>query len=145
MAYNDVNQSVLSIVNVCLGRLGLATVATLDETSLSLAAVELLNDVMADLSTFANWPQLYAEGSVAAEASVAEYKLNFDAKCISEVAVSGQISPMNVVTIEDIRRMNRLGNVGTPRQFAIIRVSGNASYMREIGRASCRERVSSPV
>ena len=129
MAYNDTNRPVLEIINVCMKRLGLDPVSTLDQNSLSIVAVDLLNDVITDMCDF-QWPQLYAETSVVAVSSVVEYKINVDAKTISEVSVSGQVSPLNLVTIEDIRRLNRITSSGIPRQFAIIRVSGDASYMR---------------
>ena len=130
MAYIDTNRPVLEIINVCMKRLGLDAVSTIDQNSLSIVAVDLLNDVVTDMCDYFQWPQLYAETSVVAVSSVVEYKINVDAKSISEVSVSGQVSPLELVTIEDIRRLNRITSSGIPRQFAIIKVSGDASYMR---------------
>lgn len=122
--------SVLDVINNILRRLGTSPVSSLDETSLSKVQVDLLNDVLEDLSTYSGWPQLYTETTVSLTSSVADYKFNFPTQSIEEVAVSGQSSPMRIESRTEIRRLSRIATFGTPRHVAITRVSGLSPYVR---------------
>lgn len=123
-------RNALDIINIVLSRLGVNEVTSLGETKLSSIATEMLNDVLDDLTNYSNWPQLYAETSVVTLASVAEYKINVNAQNIVEVFVSGQISPLRLVDMSEMRRLQRIGNYGIPRHFAIAKVSALAPYIR---------------
>lgn len=120
----------LEIVNNVLRRLGVDPVSTLSETQLSIMTVDLLNDVMEDLSSYSGWPQLYAETSVSFVSSVGEYKINIPIEHIEEVVVSGQISPLRMVSNVDIRRLQRVRSIGTPRHVVISKVSGASPYIK---------------
>jgi hypothetical protein len=123
-------RSVLDTVNVVLKRLGVNAVASLSETKLSEVAVELLNEVLDDLSSTANWPQLFSEMSVDTQSSVGEYKVNTPMQCLFEVYASGQVSPLRKVSTSEILRLQRLTSYGTPRHYSIIKVSGVTPYIR---------------
>lgn len=123
-------RTVLDTVNVVLKRLGINAVSNLNETKLSEVAVELLNEVLDDLTSAAHWPQLYAETEVETQSSVGEYKINTPMQCIFEIQASGQVSPLRKVSTSEILRLQRTSNYGVPRHYSIIKVSGISPYIR---------------
>ncbi len=123
-------RTALFVVNSVLNRMGVSQITNLGETAFSITLVELLNDVLNDLNSAAHWPTMYAETSIAIQSSVAEYKLNIKAQNIEEVAVSGRISPLQMVEREEIRRLSRIRSFGRPSQVCITRVSSLSPYVR---------------
>lgn len=129
MPYTDNNETVLEIINKVLTRLGLSTVSALDADKFTITLCGLLNDVIDDIATFGNarWPQYYVETSALVTAYSTETKLNdLEIDILEEVAVSGQISPLKLITLEELRRLRRTNAVGVPRFFCIKSVSGLA-------------------
>lgn len=132
MTYIDTHQTVLTIINKILVRLGVSEVSDLAQNKQTVMAVGLFNDVLDDIADYGHghWPQLYTETSLAIVSGQSDYKLNFNLKTLEEIVVSGQIQSMDVETKENIRRLSRTNSTGTPRQFAVISVSGLAPTIR---------------
>lgn len=126
MAVSDINKSLVDIVNEVQRKLGLNSTTTLVETKLATVLLDLLNDVLDEVSDSGDWPQMFREITVTSQSSVGTYEIaaSSNVKNVYEAAFDGNIAPLNVVTIEDMRRLQRLGNYGTPRHIAIIEVSG---------------------
>lgn len=122
--------SVLDVINNVLRRLGISPVSSIDQTSLSKVQVDLLNDVLEDLSQYSSWPQMYTEASATFSSSINEYKLDIKAQSIEEIAVSGQVSPMQIKSRTELRRLARLQSYGVPRHATITKVSGLSPYIR---------------
>ena len=133
MTYQDTNQTVLTIINKVLTRLGVSEVSDLAQNKMTITAVGLFNDVIDDIADFGtgHWPHLYTETSVTLVSGQSDYKLNFNLKTLEEIVVSGQVQCMDVETKENIRRLNRANSgPGVPRQYAVISVSGLAPTIR---------------
>jgi len=131
MADYTTNRTALDTINIVLKRLGINAVSNLDDNNIATVATELLNDVLDDLSDHGDWPQLYTEVTAVSISSVGEYKLDYNIKSVMEIAWNGQVSPLQVVSTEDIRRLQRVGSTGTPRHMAVVKVSaGKAPYVR---------------
>ena len=126
MAITDVRKNVLDMVNEVNRRLGLSDSTTLTDTKLTTMLVDLLNDVIDEVSDYGDWPQMFREVDVTAVSSVGSYEAAVSAqvKNIYEIVWGDDIASMEVKTIEDIRRLQRLSSFGTPRQFAVVGVSG---------------------
>lgn len=132
MALQDVNQSALGIVNEVLRKLGIGAVTNLNDNKLSTLLVDYLNDVVDEVSDFGDWQQMFREATITAQSSVGNYELavSGNVKNIYEVVWDNNVSPLEVRTIEDIRRLRRISSFGTPRQFAVVGVSGTNPLFR---------------
>ena len=124
MAIESLRLTTLQIVNEVQEKLGVNRTSTLFATKQARVLTGLLNEVMDELSDFAEWQELYAETTVAAQTSVAAYTIdpNDDSLVnkIEEITWASAISSMYPVAKEDIRRLRRIGSFGEPRQFSII-------------------------
>ena len=125
MATSDVRKTILEIINVVQRRLGVNTTDTVSQTQQSLMLLELLNDVIDECSDYGDWQQMFREVEVTAISSVGTYEVKASAqvKNIYEIVWDDDIAPMEVLEIQDIRRLRRVGSHGTPRQFAIVGMS----------------------
>jgi hypothetical protein len=127
----DLRRTVLEVVNEVQRRVGLNTTSTLTATKHATVLLGLLNEVIDDMSDFGNWQEMYAEVVVTAISSTGEYSVNPQSglvKNIYEVSFNNSVAPLENRDIQDIRRLQRLGSHGTPRQFGIVGVdqsSGN--------------------
>ena len=132
MALTDVRKNVIQIVNEVQSRLGVNTTTTLTATKLTTVLLDLLNDVIDEISDFGDWQQMFREVAVTASSSVGSYKISVsaDVKNVYEIVWGDDVSPLEVRTIEDIRRLQRLASFGTPRQFSIVGVSGTSPKFR---------------
>ena len=126
MATSDVRKTVLQIINTVQERLGVNQTDTLTQTRQAQVLLELLNDVIDEVSDFGDWQQMFREVEVTAISSVGTYEVTVSSqvKNIMEIVWNNDISPLEVRDIPDIRRLQRVGSVGEPRQFAIVGVSG---------------------
>lgn len=148
-----VRETVIQIVNKVQDKLGVNTTTDLTTTKHSGVLLQLLNEVIADLNDSGNWQELYTEIEVTAESSVNQYVISprqfvtqasgiagfpkFDSALsakevhhIHEVSFGSQSSPLELRTIEDIRRLRRTqrdSTGGNPRQWSVIgtNVSGH--------------------
>lgn len=135
MALTDVRSTILNIFNEVRKRQGLKTLITLSDDSDSLLLLDLFNDVIAEVADYGGqgWQELYSEIEVTASSSVKEYGIPTSAvvRNIHEIVFDDEISPMWLVTMDDIRRLNRSEGNGTaggsPRQWAIFGTDGNGN------------------
>ena len=127
MPISEQRQTVIGIINEVERRLGVSESTQLNTTKLTTVLVDHLNDVLDDVSNYGDLPEMFREVQVTASSSVTAY----------EVAVSGNLkniyeihwstapsSPLNVRSISEIRRLQKLRSYGVPRSFAMTEVSG---------------------
>lgn len=126
MAITDVRLTVIQIINQVQRRLGLTETSTIVATKHATMLLELLNDVIDEISDYGDWQQMFREANVTASSSVGTYEIAVSAqvKNISEIVFGDDIAHLENRSIEDIRRLQRLSSFGVPRQFAIVGVSG---------------------
>lgn len=132
MSLTDVRKSVLEIINEVERRLGVTESGTLTDGKDTKVKLDLLNDVIDEVSDFGDWQQMFREVAVTATSSVGIYKISVssDVKNVYEIVWGDDVAPLEVRTIEDIRRLQRLASFGTPRQFSIVGVSGTSPKFR---------------
>lgn len=133
MAATDIRKDVLGIVNEVQIRLGVNKTTSLTETKQAELLLNLLNDVIDECSDFGDWQQMYREVTVTASSSVGQYKIQSSdgvIKNVYEITWGDDVAPLEVRTTEDIRRLQRLASFGTPRQFAMVGVSGENPLFR---------------
>lgn len=125
MATSDVRKSILEIINVVQRRLGVNATDTVGQTAHSTMLLGLLNDVIDECSDYGDWQQMFREVEVTAISSVGSYEVKASAqvKNIYEIVWNSDIAPLEVLDVQDIRRLQRVGSHGTPRQFAIVGMS----------------------
>ena len=127
MATSNVRQTVIGIVNEVQRKLGVDETANMNSTKLSAVLVDFLNDTIDECGNYGAWPQLFREIDVSVLSSAKSYELavSADVQSIYEIHFGTQVSPLEVRTIEDLRRLQKLsGGGGQPRQFALVDVSG---------------------
>lgn len=125
------HRTILEIINNCFTRLSINAVTVLDATRLSNLALDLLNDVLADLAGFGDWQEAYRELTVTAATSTNRFKVSVTAAATAEVVKNvflvyfgEQTQHLQPQSISDIKRWIRGSARGTPRHFSIIGVSG---------------------
>ena len=147
----------ISIVNEVQRKLGVNTTTTFTATKHARVLLQLLNEVIADLNDYGNWQELYAEIEVTASTSVNQYVVSprqfvtqasgtddfpkFDSSLsakevhhIMEVSFDNQSSPLELRTIEDIRRLRRTKGAtgGNPRQWSVIGANASGHPVIEV-------------
>lgn len=132
MAITDLRQTVLQTINRVLRKFGVDDVSTLTQTKQARAYLDMLNEVMSELSDFGEWIELLEEINVTAQSSVADYAIATSALIhhVGEISFDTDISPLTQETIEDMRRLGRTSAHGVPRHFTIMGVdaSGNPKF-----------------
>ena len=123
----DTRKTFLQTFNEVRRKLGLNDVSTLDQDTQSRAMIDFTNDVLAEISDFGDWQEMYKEEVFAfttANSSTADWTFNTSAavKNFHEVQFGSQIAPLHLVTLDDIRRRNRVKSIGRPTQWATIGV-----------------------
>lgn len=125
------NKTILEIINNCFSRLGLNAVSSLSDTRLSVLALNLINDVLADLATYGDWQEAYRTVVVTAQTSTYRYEVSVTAAATAEVVRSihtvffgEQTQFMFPRPVQEMQRWIRSSARGTPRHFAIIGVNG---------------------
>ena len=120
-------QTALQIVNEVQRRLGLNPTTNFEINKYARTLLDLLNDVMAEVSDFGDWPQMLKTIEITANSSVYAYEIapaSGNVKNVYEIAWGDQSSPMFPITIEEIRQRNRrISWGGTPREYAMVGVS----------------------
>lgn len=129
MAATDIRKNVLGIVNEARKKFAVASAASLTADSESELMVEILNDVIDEVSDYGDWKEAIREIQVTASSSVADYSIETSAlvKNIHEIAFDTDISPMWLTTFDDILRLNRIAMYSRPRQWAVVGVDDNAN------------------
>ncbi|RJO72867.1 MAG: hypothetical protein C4523_02530 [Myxococcales bacterium] len=120
MALTDLRQTSIQIVNRVQRKLGVNATASLASTKHSIVLTDLLNEVVSDLSDAGEWQEMIREVNVTAATSTITYSVETSAVVhhISEIAFDTDVSPLSVVDVEEIRRLNRLSGTGRPRHFS---------------------------
>lgn len=127
MATSDIQLTVLQVINKVERRLEINPSSSLTSGKHAKLLLDLLNEVVAEVSDYGDWQEMYRTVDVTGVASQATYKVTASAevKNILEISHSARgISPLQSVDIPTIRRLGRIGSTGTPNQFAITGVSG---------------------
>jgi len=128
MAVSDQRLTVLEIINEVRKRVKLNSVTTVDADKDSLLKLQYINDVVSEVSDFGDWQEALYQVTVTAQSSVADYSLSTQAETqvsvmavqnIHEIVFSDNISPMQLVDLDDLRRMRRAGSEGEPRHWAV--------------------------
>lgn len=121
----DVQKTVLAIVNTVQKKLGLLQTSTLTENAHAEVLTTYLADILSEISDDGDWPELYGEVAVSLATSTAQYKVQTSVaiKNILEIGYENQFAPLNLVTVKEIRQLNRRPRFGIPRNFTIVRVS----------------------
>lgn len=126
-------ETVLSVINRVERRLGLNASSTLTATKKSRELLDVLNEVMDEISDAGDWQEYRRTAVVTAVASTAQYEIAVSGlvKNVREIVYASAPSPLIPVDDEEIRLLNRVSIIGEPRQFAITGVnasSGNPNF-----------------
>lgn len=121
-------ETVLSIVNRVERKLGMNVSATLTATSMSRVLLDMLNEVMDEISDSGDWQEMIQEVTVASQSSVGAYEVAVSGlvKRIHEISWNNDVAPLYPVDIADIRLFQRTNTYGSPRQFAIFGVNASS-------------------
>lgn len=120
MAETDFKVTVIGAINEARRKSKLSTVSTLDADSDSLVKLAYLNDVVSELSDYANWQELYREAIVSVATSVRDYAVSgVVVQNIHEVALSTKSSPLTRRGIEEMRQLQRQDNTGSPNSWCV--------------------------
>lgn len=128
----DVRGTILGIVNEVERKLSYTPSPSLSARNTTINIVSWLNDTLSEISDYADWPQMYSEVIVSAQACVNNVEINASApfKRIYEVHFSDQIAPLYVIDTQDMRVLERTSAFGEPRQLALTQTSGVNPIMR---------------
>jgi hypothetical protein len=125
MALTDIRKTVLQIINEVRNKLGLQDAASLTADSQVKSALNYLNDVVDITSDYGDWQETLNTVLVTASSSVMQYVVSAASaviKNIHEVAFQGQIAPLRLKTIDELRRWQRTGGIGNPINWTIMGV-----------------------
>lgn len=135
MAETDFKVTVIGAINEARKKSKLPAVTTLDQDSDSIVKLHYLNDVVSELSDYANWQELYREAIVSVVASVRDYAVSgVVVQGIHEVAISTRTAPLKRRDIEDIRLLQRSNNTGAPNHWCLKGVNSEGNPVITIDR-----------
>lgn len=125
---SDFKVTVIGAINEVRRKSKLPPVSSLDQDSDSLVKLDYLNDVIADLSDYGNWQELYREAIVSIQTSVRDYAVSgVVVQNIHEVAPSWRSASLNYEGLDDIRRHQRLKLTGDPNFWSLKGVNGEGN------------------
>ena len=129
MAETGFKGTVIGIINEVRLKSKIPAASTIDQDSDSIVKLHYLNDVVADLSDYANWQEQYREAIVSVATSVRDYAVSGTVvvQSIHEVAYSERNSALRPVDYEDMRQLQRNNNLGSPNQWSLkgVTIEGN--------------------
>ncbi len=135
MAESDFKVTVLGAINEARKKSKLPPVSTIDADSDSLIKLAYLNDVISELSDYADWQELYDEAIVSIQTSVRDYAVSgVVVQSISEVAISTRQSPLRKIDIPDMRLLQRVGNLGDPYHWTLKGVTSEGNPIITVDR-----------
>lgn len=128
----DTRKSYIQLFNEVRRKLGVNEITTLGQDTLGNAMIDYMNDVISEISDFGDWQEMYREESfafVTANSSTSDWVFNTSVatKNIHEIQFGAQIAPLHLVTLDDIRRLNRVRSFGVPTQFALVGVDNTTT------------------
>ena len=126
-------ETVITIINRVERKLGLNASSSVTSTKKSRELLEMLNEVMDDISDSADWQEYLRTANVTALSSTAVYEVQVSGlvKNVHEIVYGSAAAPLIWEELLKVRQLNRIGNYGTPRQVAIEGVnasSGNPNF-----------------
>lgn len=128
MAETDFKVTVIGAINEVRTKSKLSSVSTIDEDSDSLSKLKYLNDVVSEISDYGDWREQFREITVSTQTSVRDYAVSgVVIQNIHEVAASWRTSELNFVDIDEIRRLQRLGQTGRPNHWSIKKINGEGN------------------
>lgn len=120
MAESDFKVTVIGAINEVRKKSKLPAVSTIDQDSDSVLKLHYLNDVIADLSDYSNWQELYREAIVSVATSVRDYAVSgVVVQNIHEVAISTRKASLRRIDIDEMRLQQRMGSLGTPNMWCL--------------------------
>ena len=126
---SDTRKTILEIFNEVRRKTGINTITSFDQDANSRVMMQYFNDVIDEVSDFGDWQEMLSVVLVTAQASVSAYVVSAvpPVKSIREVAFTGQIAPLRLRTIEDLRRWSRTGGQGVPSNYTIMGVDNTTT------------------
>ena len=126
-------ETVLQIINRVERKLGLVASAAVTSTKKSRELLDMLNEVIDDISDAGNWREYLRTTTIAAQSSVATYEVQVSGlvKNVDEIVFASNAAPLIWRDYQDIKLLNRVSTYGVPRQVAIEGVnasSGNPNF-----------------
>lgn len=127
--------TVIGAINEVRKKSKLPSVSTLDQDSDSLTKLSYLNDVVADLSDYGNWQEQYREAIVSVQTSVRDYAVSgVTIQSIEEVSYSERTAALRFIRLDQMRRLQRTNNTGSPNQWSVKGVNGEGNPVITIDR-----------
>lgn len=137
MTVAQVRLTALEIVNRVRLKQGLLGVANFESDSHTNLLLNLLNEVIEEVTDAGDWPQLLRDHTITAQSSVDQYLVSSvsassNIKNISEVSWGNRSYPLQWVTIEELRQLRRgsRSSTGAPIFAAIAGMSGSDPFFR---------------
>lgn len=124
---SETRKSYIQIFNETRRKIGVNEISTLSQDTLGTVMIDYMNDIIAQISDYGDWQEMYKEESfiiTTSQASVSDYTFNTSAvtKNIHEVQFGTQIAPMWLVNLDTINRLNRTKAYGVPTQWGVVGV-----------------------
>ncbi len=122
---SNVRKSYISVFNEVRRKIGVSEISTLGQDSLGMAMIDYMNDILAEVSDYGDWQEMYKEESftiVTSQSSVSDFTFNTSAnvKNYHEIQFGTQIAPMWLVDLDTILRLNRVKAYGVPTQWGVV-------------------------
>jgi len=135
MPIGDVRLSTLEIINRVRLKQGLLGVASFTADSHTNLLLNLLNEVIEEITDYGEWPQLFREQLVTAISSTDQYLFtptSGNIKNISEIGWANRSYPLQWITVEEMRQLRRgsRSSTGAPIFAAIVGMSGSDPFFR---------------
>ena len=127
-------ETVLQIVNRVERKLGVPVSAALTSTKLSRELLDMLNEILDEISDAGDWAEYQRTANITALASTANYEVEVSGlvKNVREIVFGSATSPLIWRDLEDLRQLTRISTFGQPRQVSINGVnasSGNPNFL----------------
>lgn len=121
-------ETVIQIINRVERKIGLNASVSADSTKKSRELLDLLNEIIDDISDSGDWQEQLREITVPTSSSVATYEIATSGlvKNIHELAFTSAVAPLVPVDINEMRLLRRTNTYGEPRQFAIVGVNSSS-------------------
>lgn len=124
-ALSNIRKPYIQVFNEVRRKIGINEITTLGQDTLGMAMIDYMNDILAEVSDYGDWQEMYKEESfpfVTANSSTSDYTFATSAnmKNLHEVQFGTQIAPMWLVDLDVIRRLNRTKAFGVPTQWGIV-------------------------
>ena len=125
---NQQRGTVLQVMNDVARRMGFGPFASVSANQTSLTWAGYLNDVLAEVSDYGDWPQLYEEVVASAQGGQGIVEVNASApvRRVMEVHFGSSRAALNEMDVSQWRQLSRSSALaaGGPRQWALVDTSG---------------------